>query len=156
MKKYHISIEMFKENMTDLVSDKLKLAYEKVGTANKSNLTRAYNKNFKTSIIRNKNKKGKNQTSVDLSSQKVFDENGNPLNDEEEEENVEENEESSESVIKTQNGKTKTKVKKKTRSRSKSKEQNKKSKSKSGKTKGKAKKNKKKKDEYEESEFSDE
>ena len=155
MKKYHISIEMFKENMTDLVSDKLKLAYEKVGTANKSNLTRAYNKNFKTSIIRNKNKKGKNQTSVDLSSQKVFDENGNPLNDEEEE-NVEENEESSESVIKTQNGKTKTKVKKKTRSRSKSKEQNKKSKSKSGKTKGKAKKNKKKKDEYEESEFSDE
>ncbi len=155
MKKYHISIEMFKENMTDLVSDKLKLAYEKVGTVNKSNLTRAYNKNFKTSIIRNKNKKGKNQTSVDLSSQKVFDENGNPLNDEEEE-NVEENEESSESVIKTQNGKTKTKVKKKTRSRSKSKEQNKKSKSKSGKTKGKAKKNKKKKDEYEESEFSDE
>ena len=51
MKNNHITMEMFKENMTDLVSEKLKLAFEKVGTANKSNLTRAYNKNFKTSII---------------------------------------------------------------------------------------------------------
>jgi replication factor C subunit 1 len=156
MKKYHITMEMFKENMTDLVGEKLKLTFEKIGTANKSNLTRAYNKNFKTSIIRNKNKKGKKSSSVNLSSQKVYDENGNPLNDEEGEEIEEENDESSESVVNTQKGKTKGKGK----SKSKPKEDNKKSKSKNktkgGKTKGKVRKGKKKKDEYEESEFSDE
>ena len=156
MKKYHITMEMFKENMTDLVGEKLKLTFEKIGTANKSNLTRAYNKNFKTSIIRNKNKKGKKSSSVNLSSQKVYDENGNPLNDEEGEEIEEENDESSESVVNTQKEKTKGKGK----SKSKPKEDNKKSKSKNktkgGKTKGKVRKSKKKKDEYEESEFSDE
>ena len=156
MKKYHITMEMFKENMTDLVSDKLKLAFEKVGTSNKSNLTKAYNKNFKTSIIRKKNKKGKSQTSVNTSSQKVYDENGNPLN-EVEEEKEEENDESSESVINTQTGKTKGKGNKsrnRSRNRSKSKEEKKKNKSK--KTKGKIKKTKKKKDDSEESEYSDE
>ena len=56
MNKYHITMEMFKENMTDLVSQKLKLAFEKVGTANKSNLTRAYNRNFKTSINKTRGK----------------------------------------------------------------------------------------------------
>ena len=79
MKKNHITIEMFKENMHDLVSERLKLAFDKVGTTNKSNLTRAYNKNFKTSIIRNKNKKGKNQINV-IDKEKVYDENGNLLN----------------------------------------------------------------------------
>ena len=154
MKSYHVTMEMFKENMTDLVSKKLQLTFEKVGTANKSNLTRAYNKNFKTSIIRNKNKKGKNKTSVNISSQKVYDENGNPLN-EIEEENEEENDESSESVINTKKGKTKTKRKgNKSRSRSKSKD-NKKKNNKSGKAKGKSKKPRKKKDEYEEDEDED-
>ena len=155
MKKYHITMEMFKENMTDLVSDKLKLAFDKVGTTNKSNLTRAYNKNFKTSIVRNKNKKGKNKSSVNVSQEKIFDENGNPLN-EVEEENLEENDESSESVINTQKGKTKNKGRgkgNKNKSRSPSKEPKKKSKT--GKSKGKVKKTKKKKDEYEDSEFSD-
>ena len=157
MKRNHVSMEMFKENMTDLVSDKLKLAFEKLGTANKSNLTRAYNKNFKTSIIRNKNKKGKNKSSVNISSQKLYDENGNPLNEfEEENENADENDEKSESIINNIKEKTKTKGKAKTktnksRSRSKSNEE-KKSKSKRGKTKGKSKKSKSKKDEYEEDE----
>ena len=155
MKKYHITMEMFKENMTDLVSEKLKLAFDKVGTANKSNLTRAYNKNFKTSIIRNKNKKGKNISSVNISSQKVYDENGNPLNDATEEEN-DESDESSVSVVNSQKGKTKTKNKgNRNRSRSKSKSKSKsedQTKNKRGKTKGKIKKTKKKKDEYEEDE----
>jgi len=139
MKNYHITMELFKENMTDLVSDKLKSSFDKVGTANKSNLTRAYNKNFKTSIIRNKNKKGKNKTSVDVNNEKVFDENGNPLNDvEEENENGEENDESSETIINGKKGKTKTKTKgNRSRSRSKSND-NKNSKSKS-KSKGKSK-----------------
>ena len=136
-------MDLFKENMTDLASEKLKLAFEKIGTANKSNLTRAYNKNFKTSIIRNKNKKGKNKTSVDVNNEKVFDENGNPLNDiEGENENVEENDESSETVINGKKGKTKTKGNR-SRSRSKSKD-NKNSKS-TDKGKGKDKKAKGKK-----------
>jgi replication factor C subunit 1 len=151
MKNNHITMELFKENMTDLVSEKLKSSFDKVGTANKSNLTRAYNKNFKTSIIRNKNKKGKNKTSVDVNNEKVFDENGNPLNDfEGENENEEENDESSETVINGKKGKTKTKGNR-SRSRSKSKD-NKNSKSKDkgkdkkAKGKKKAKKIKKKKD----------
>jgi len=141
MKNNHITMELFKENMTDLVSDKLKSSFDKVGTANKSNLTRAYNKNFKTSIIRNKNKKGKNKTSVDVNNEKVFDENGNPLNDiEGENENEEENDESSETIINGKKGKTKTKGNKnRSRSRSKSNDnKNSKSKSKS-KSKGKVK-----------------
>ena len=114
MKNNHITMELFKENMTDLVSEKLKSSFDKVGTANKSNLTRAYNKNFKTSIIRNKNKKGKNKTSVDVNNEKVFDENGNPLNDiEGENENEEENDESSETIINGKKGKKKAKKTKK-------------------------------------------
>ena len=157
MKNYHVTMEMFKENMTDLVSKKLQVTFEKIGTTNKSNLTRAYNKNYKTSIIRNKNKKGKNKTSVNISNEKVYDENGNPLN-EIEEENEEENDESSELVVNTKNGKTKTKGKgnkSRSRSRSKSKD-NKKKNNKNGKTKGKSKKAKKKKDEYDEDEDEDE
>ena len=146
MRKYHISMELFKENMTDLVSEKLKLAFDKVGTSNKTNLTRAYNKNFKTSIIRKKNKKGKTQTSVDNT--KVFDENGNPIN-EIEEENEEENDESSESVIESKKGKTKTKSKSKA-NKSKSKSKDNKKNNKKGKAKGKPKKKKGKKDESEE------
>ena len=146
MKKYHITIEKFKENMTDLVSEKLRLAFDKVGTSNKTNLTRAYNKNFKTSIVRNKTKKGKTQTSV--SNTKLFDENGNPIN-EVEDEVEEENDESSEIIIDTKKGKSKTKGK---TTKSKSKSKDKKNSKKGGKTKGKGKKNKKKKDEYEEDE----
>ena len=155
MKKYRITMEYFKENMTDLVDEKLKLQFDKVGTNNKSNLTRAYNKNFKSSIIRTKNKKGKGKSSVNLNtSQNIYDENGNPLNEIMEEEN-EENDESSESVL---NIKTKTKGKSKSRSKSnedKSKGKSKsksKSKVKNGKTKGK-KKSKKKKYEDEEDEY---
>lgn len=166
MKNNHITMELFKENMTDLVSDKLKSSFDKVGTANKSNLTRAYNKNFKTSIVRNKNKKGKNKTSVDVNSEKVFDENGNPLNSvEDENENIEENDESSESIINGKKGKTKTKGNKnRSRSRSKSNEnKNSKSKSKSkgkgkvekGKGKKKAKKAKKKKYDDDDDDFID-
>ena len=154
MKRNHITMEMFKENMTDLVSDKLKLAFEKVGTANKSNLTRAYNKNFKTSIIRNKNKKGKNKNSVNINSQRLYDENGNPLNEFEEDNEIEEdNDESSESIINNIKGITKTKGKSKgnkSRNRSKSIEKNKENKSKEGKTKGKSKKPKRKKDDEDE------
>ena len=152
MKKYHITMEMFKENMTDLVGEKLKLAFEKVGTINKSNLTKAYNKNFKTSIIKTKNKKGKNQTNVNIGNEKVFDENGNPLN-EKEEENGEEIDESSESVVKfnTQKAKIKNKEKgkknKSSRSRSKSQEETKVNKK--GKAKVKNKKTQKKKNESE-------
>ena len=153
MKKYRITMEYFKENMTDLVDEKLKLQFDKVGTNNKSNLTRAYNKNFKSSIIRTKNKKGKGKSSVNLNtSQNIYDENGNPLNEIMEEEN-EENDESSESVL---NVKTKTKGKSKSRSKSnedKSKGKSKsKSKVKNGKAKGK-KKTKKKKYEDEEDEY---
>ena len=57
MKNYHITLDISKENMTDLIAEKLNLAFEKIGTANKSNLTRDYNKNFKDSVIRIKNKK---------------------------------------------------------------------------------------------------
>ena len=158
MKKYRITMEYFKENMTDLVDEKLKIQFEKIGTSNKSNLTRAYNKNFKSSIIRNKNKKGKAKSSVNLNSQNIYDENGNPLNEIMEEEN-EENDESSESILDIK-GKTKTKGKSrsksnenKSKSKSKSKTKGKnKSKSKNGKTKGK-KKGKRKKDESEEEEY---
>ena len=156
MKNYRVTMEYFKENMTDLVDEKLRLKFDKVGTTNKSNLTRAYNKNFKTSIIRNKNKKGKAQTSVN--SQNIYDENGNPLNEiAEEEDDVDE---SSESVIDIK-GKTKTKGKSRSRSKSndkkngsksKSKSKTTKNKSKSGNNKGK-KKTKKKKDESEEEEY---
>ena len=156
MKNYRVTMEYFKENMTDLVDEKLRLKFDKVGTTNKSNLTRAYNKNFKTSIIRNKNKKGKAQTSVN--SQNIYDENGNPLNEiAEEEDDVDE---SSESVIDIK-GKTKTKGKSRSRSKSndkkngsksKSKSKTTKKKSKSGNNKGK-KKTKKKKDESEEEEY---
>ena len=173
MKNYHITMDMFKENMTDLVSEKLKLAFEKIGTANKSNLTRAYNKNFKSSVVRVKNKKGRNKTSISVteSKEKVYDENGNLLNEIEEENEEENDEESSDFVIDTRKGKTKTRGKgNKSRSRSRSKSQdneddkknNKKGKSKpkvksksKGKKKGKSKKAKKKKDEYEEEEEDD-
>ena len=156
MKKYRITMEYFKENMTDLVDEKLKIQFEKIGTSNKSNLTRAYNKNFKSSIIRNKNKKGKAKSSVNLNNQNIYDENGNPLNEIQEEE-IEENDESSESILDIK-GKTKTKGKSRSKSnenknRSKSKNKGKsKSKSKNGKTKGK-KKTKKKKYEDEEDEY---
>ena len=156
MKKYKVTMEYFKENMTDLVDEKLRLKFDKVGTANKSSLTRAYNKNFKTSIVRNKNKKGKTQSSVNLNSQNIYDENGNPLNEIAEEEDIEE---SSESIIDVK-GKTKTKGKSRSRSKSndkkasksKSKSKTTKNKSKEGKNKGK-KKAKKKKDESEEDEY---
>ena len=160
MKQYHITMEMFKENMTDLVSQKQKLCFEKIGTANKSNLTRAYNKNFKSSIIKVKSKKGKSKTSVNLNTEKIYDENGNPLNNISEDVS-EENEESSQSVIDTQKGKTKGKAKgnksksrSRSRSQSKSKSKDQKKGSKGGKTKGKnkVKKAKKKKEEYEEDE----
>ena len=163
MKKYRITMEYFKENMTDLVGEKLKIQFEKLGTSNKSNLTRAYNKNFKSSIIRTKNKKGKGKSSVNVNnSQNIYDENGNPLNEIMEEED-EDNDESSDSVLDIK-GKTKTKgksrsksnsnddkkgSKSKTKGKSKSKS---KSKVKNGKNKGK-KKAKKKKDESEEDEY---
>ena len=160
MKNYRVTMELFKENMTDLVDEKLKLKFDKVGTTNKSNLTRAYNKNFKSSIIRVKNKKGKTKNSVNINSQNVFDENGNPLNENFTEEG-EENDESSESILDIK-GKTKNKG----RSRSKSNDNNKngsksknkgktkmknKTKDKGGKTKEK-KKTKKKRDESDEEE----
>ena len=158
MKNYRVTMELFKENMTDLVDEKLKLKFDKVGTTNKSNLTRAYNKNFKSSIIRVKNKKGKTKNSVNINSQNVFDENGNPLNEVVEEE-VEENDESSESVLdikgKTKNKRSRSKSNEnkngsKSKNKGKTKTKNK-TKDKSGKTKGK-KKTKKKKDESEEEE----
>ena len=153
MKNNRITMEYFKENMTDLVDEKLKIQFDKIGTANKSNLTRAYNKNFKTSIIRNKNKKGKNKSSVNLS-QNVYDENGNPLNETIDEE-PEENDESSESIIDIK-GKTKGKSRTKSNdnkkgNKTKNKSKNK-TKTKDGKNKGK-KKTKKKKDESEEEEY---
>ena len=153
MKNNRITMEYFKENMTDLVDEKLKIQFDKIGTANKSNLTRAYNKNFKTSIIRNKNKKGKNKSSVNLS-QNVYDENGNPLNETIDEE-PEENDESSESILDIK-GKTKGKSRTKSNdnkkgNRTKNKSKNK-TKTKDGKNKGK-KKTKKKKDESEEEEY---
>ena len=180
MKKNHITMDLFKENMTDLASEKLKLAFEKIGTANKSNLTRAYNKNFKSSVIRVKNKKGKNKSSVsvNVSKEKVYDENGNLLNEIEEEIEEENDEESSDFVVDTRKGKTQTRGKgkgNKSRNRSKSQDNEKKNKNnKSGKSKskdkekekdkgknkskaGKGKKNKKRKnkDEYEEDEDDD-
>ena len=153
MKNNRITMEYFKENMTDLVDEKLKIQFDKIGTANKSNLTRAYNKNFKTSIIRNKNKKGKNKSSVNLS-QNVYDENGNPLNETIDEEQ-EENDESSESILDIK-GKTKGKSRTKSNdnkkgNKTKNKSKNK-TKTKDGKNKGK-KKTKKKKDESEEEEY---
>ena len=153
MKNNRITMEYFKENMTDLVDEKLKIQFDKIGTANKSNLTRAYNKNFKTSIIRNKNKKGKNKSSVNLS-QNVYDENGNPLNETIDEE-PEENDESSESILDIK-GKTKGKSRTKSNdnkkgNKTKNKSKNK-TKTKDGKNKGK-KKTKKKKDESEEEEY---
>ena len=154
MKEYRITMDLFKENMTDLVGEKLQLQFEKVGTTNKSNLTRAYNKNFKTSIIRNKNKKGKTKNSVNLNSQNIYDENGNPLNEITEEE-LDDNDESSELVLDVK-GKTKNKGKSKSRSKSNDNKKTSKSKGKSktnnGKNKGK-KKSRKKKDEYEEDEY---
>ena len=143
MKKNHITMDLFKENMTDLASEKLKLAFEKIGTANKSNLTRAYNKNFKSSVIRVKNKKGKNKSSVsvNVSKEKVYDENGNLLNEIEEEIEEENDEESSDFVVDTRKGKTQTKGKgkgNKSRNRSKSQDNEKKNKNnKSGKSKSK-------------------
>ena len=153
MKNNRITMEYFKENMTDLVDEKLKIQFDKIGTANKSNLTRAYNKNFKTSIIRNKNKKGKNKSSVNLS-QNVYDENGNPLNETIDEE-PEENDESSESILDIK-GKTKGKSRTKSNdnkkgNKTKNKSKNK-TKTKDEKNKGK-KKTKKKKDESEEEEY---
>ena len=140
MKNNRITMEYFKENMTDLVDEKLKIQFDKIGTANKSNLTRAYNKNFKTSIIRNKNKKGKNKSSVNLS-QNVYDENGNPLNETIDEE-PEENDESSESILDIK-GKTKGKSRTKSNdnkkgNKTKNKSKNK-TKTKDGKNKGKKK-----------------
>ena len=153
MKKNHITMEMFKENMTDLVNDKLKLAFDKVGTTNKSNLTRAYNKNYKTSIIRNKNKKGKNKINI-MDMEKVYDENGNPLNQSEEDRGEEENDETSESVVNIQKGKNKNKGKRnRSRSRSRSRSLEKKDKNRKG--KDKVKKGRIKKHENEDSEFSD-
>jgi replication factor C subunit 1 len=155
MKNNHITMELFKENMTDLVSEKLKSSFDKVGTANKSNLTRAYNKNFKSSIIRTKNKKGKGKSSVNLNtSQNIYDENGNPLNETIDEE-PEENDESSESILDIK-GKTKGKSRTKSNdnkkgNKTKNKSKNK-TKTKDGKNKGK-KKTKKKKDESEEEEY---
>ena len=153
MKNNRITMEYFKENMTDLVDEKLKIQFDKIGTANKSNLTRAYNKNFKTSIIRNKNKKGKNKSSVNLS-QNVYDENGNPLNETIDEE-PEENDESSESILDIK-GKTKGKSRTKSNdnkkgNKTKNNSKNK-TKTKDEKNKGK-KKTKKKKDESEEEEY---
>ena len=145
MKNNRITMEYFKENMTDLVDEKLKIQFDKIGTANKSNLTRAYNKNFKTSIIRNKNKKGKNKSSVNLS-QNVYDENGNPLNETIDEE-PEENDESSESILDIK-GKTKGKSRTKSNdnkkgNKTKNKSKNK-TKTKDGKNKGKKKDKKEK------------
>ena len=158
MRNYHITMDFFKENMTDLVEDKLKMKFDKIGTVNKSNLTKAYNKNFKSSVVRNKNKKGKIKSSIN--SQNIYDENGNPLNEEIIEEENEENDESSESIISIKNKNNKNKTKEKSRNRSKSNDNGKKKRSKSkskikdkSHNKGKKKTMKKKKDEEEEEEY---
>ena len=150
MKNYHISMDIFKENMTDLVEDKLKSSFDKIGTTNKSNLTRAYNKNFKTSIIRNKNKKGKNKTSVNLENQNVYDENGNPINEIENENEEENDEEDGSEIVVNTKGKSKTQGKSKNK---KSQKKNGKSKSKSKNGKNKKKKGKKSGDDESEEEY---
>lgn len=116
MKKYRLTMDMFKENIIDLVGDRLAKQYENLGREDKSNLTRLYNKNMGSSIIRARNKKGK-ATSV-VNKVTAYDEFGNPLNagEDEPEEDNEKTEEIVELNIKPRKtrGKTKTNKTKKT------------------------------------------
>ena len=154
MKKYHVTMEMFKENMTDLVTENLKLEFNKIGTVNKSNLTRAYNKNFKNSIVKVKNKKGKNTINVNIGP--VYDENGNPIGDEDFD--IDDDKSGSQdSVVDINDKSKKSRGKSRNKSKSVNSSQSSQDNKKKGKTKGKGKKGKRKKssseDEFDDDDF---
>ena len=126
MKKYKISMDVFKENIIDLAGEKIKKNFEKIGTRIKSNFTKKYNKNFKTSII--KNKKGK--TSKTEINNNKYDQDGNLIDFDDLDENnfnLFEEEEMTEKEIKIKNEK-KVKKEKVKESKKKNKKKNKKNK----------------------------
>ena len=124
MRKYKITMELFKENIMDLSNEKIKNQFEHVGTTAKSALTREYNKNFKTSIVRKKGKGKKGEE--DTEEGKKFDRDGNCIEGELNETQVEEEDEESlnESiVVNGKEKKTKAKTKGKTKGKTKKKKE---------------------------------
>lgn len=117
-------MELFKENIMDLSNEKIKNQFEHVGTTAKSALTREYNKNFKTSIVRKKGKGKKGEE--DTEEGKKFDRDGNCIEGELNETQVEEEDEESlnESiVVNGKEKKTKAKTKGKTKGKTKKKKE---------------------------------
>ena len=131
MKKHKITMELFKENILDLSSEKNRVAFEHLGSTAKSALTREYNKNFKTSIIRKKGGKAKVGEEESIAGGKRFDAEGNCIeedgkgskskNEEEDDENDEESLDAS-LVVNGKEKKTKAKTKGKTKGKTKKKE----------------------------------
>ena len=122
MRKYKITMELFKENIMDLSNEKIKTQFEHIGTTAKSALTREYNKNFKTSIVRKKGKKGEEDTEEG----KKFDRDGNCIEAELNGTQIEEEDEESlnESiVVNGKEKKTKAKTKGKTKGKTKKKKE---------------------------------
>ena len=110
MRRYKITMEVLKENIFDLAGDKIRGEFDHLGTSVKANLTREYNKHFKSSITR---KKEKNKTTVGVAAAK-FDEEGNMIVEEEKVQEEEDQEESSVSdSLSVKQGKGKTKAKSK-------------------------------------------
>lgn len=117
IRKYKLSLELVKENIMDLCEERYQALFEKVGTSMKSSLTREYNKNFKTSVVK---KRGKNRNDggtsggdgakYDKEGNLLYEEQGDNGNSEGDESGNEENE----VVLNTKGRGNKTKVTKKT------------------------------------------
>ena len=77
-----MTLDTFKENVLDLISEKFAGLFKNIGVAAKSSLTRFYNKKTGNSMVRivsSKKKKRGEKGSKMMISELIYDENGNPI-----------------------------------------------------------------------------
>ncbi|MCQ2819606.1 MAG: AAA family ATPase [archaeon] len=105
MKKYRLTLDMFKENILDLCDDKFKESFNAMSSSVKGNLTKNYNKNCKSSVYEKRKAKREKGEAYGVGK---FDENGNVFHEKLDDATLmDEEEEDEESSMTKKSGKSK-------------------------------------------------